>query len=480
MIRTTLSLAVLAALLTGCGTLAPDYHRPASPVPTSVSGPAYKAGNGDAKLFAATTWRNYFNDAKLQQLIQLSLDNNRDLRVAALNIEKARAEYQIQRADLFPSIDASGSGIGKRTPASLSSTGQTMISHSYSANLGFSSYELDFFGRVRSLTNAALEQYLATEEARNSTQISLIAEVANAYLTLGADHERLKLAQDTLKSQQASFALTQRSFELGVASELDLRQAQTSVESARVDVARYTGQVAQDENALTLLVGAAVPPDLQPVAAVDTVTAVEDIPSNIPSEVLQRRPDIQQAEHLLKSTNANIGAARAAFFPSITLTGLAGSASARLSDLFKAGAGAWSYIPQITLPIFDGGRNQANLDSAKADEKIAVAQYEKSIQSAFREVADALAIRGTIDDQMTAQQALVDATNRSYTLSDARYRKGVDSYLNVLDAQRSLYSAQQGLISIRLDRQANLVTLYKVFGGGWQQAPAANAPAKAG
>jgi len=480
MIRTTLSLAVLAALLTGCGTLAPDYQRPASPVPTSVSGPAYKAGNGDAKLFAATAWRDYFNDAKLQQLIQLALDNNRDLRVSALNIEKARAQYQIQRSELFPSIDASGSGTGKRTPASLSSTGQAMISHNYSAGLGFASYELDFFGRVRSLKDAALEQYLATEEARNSTQISLIAEVANAYLTLGADHERLKLAQDTLKSQQASFGLTQRSFELGVASELDLRQAQTSVESARVDVARYTGLVAQDENALALLVGAPVPQGLQPVAAVDSVTAVEDIPSNIPSEVLQRRPDIQQAEHLLKSSNANIGAARAAFFPSITLTGSAGGASARLSDLFKAGAGTWSYMPQINLPIFDGGRNQANLDSAKADEKIAVAQYEKAIQSAFREVADALATRGTIDDQFKAQQALVDATNRSYTLSDARYRKGVDSYLNVLDAQRSLYAAQQNLITIRLGRQANLVTLYKVFGGGWQQAPAADAPAKAG
>jgi multidrug efflux system outer membrane protein len=444
-----------------------------------VSGPAYKAGNGDANLFAATAWRDYFSDAKLQKLIQLALDNNRDLRVAALNIEKARAQYQIQRSELFPSINASGSGTAKRTPASLSGTGQPVISHSYSAGLGFAAYELDFFGRVRSLKDAALEQYLATTEARDSTQISLIAEVASAYLTLGADHERLQLAKDTLTSQQASFGLTQRSFELGVASELDVRQAQTSVETARVDVARFTGQVAQDENALALLVGTAVPQDLQPVAAVDTVTAVEDIPSDIPSEVLQRRPDIQQAEHLLKSANANIGAARAAFFPSITLTGSAGAASARLSDLFKAGSGAWSFIPQVNLPIFDGGRNLANLDVAKADEKIAVAQYEKSIQSAFREVADALATRGTIGDQLTAQQALVDATKRSYTLSDARYRKGVDSYLNVLDAQRSLYGAQQNLITIRLARQANLVTLYKVFGGGWQQ-QSAEAPAKAG
>jgi len=477
--RTTLSLAVLAALLTGCGTMAPDYQRPASPAPTSVSGPAYQAGSGDAGKFAATVWRDYFNDAKLQQLIQLALDNNRDLRVAALNIEKARAQYQIQRADLFPTINAGGSGTSKRTPASLSGTGAPQVTHSYNAGIGFASYELDFFGRVRSLKDAALEQYLATSEARDSTQISLIAEVANAYLTLGADNERLKLAQDTLKSQQSSFGLTQRSFELGVASELDLRQAQTSVESARVDVARYTGLVAQDENALTLLVGAAVPADALPTAEVDTVTAVEDVPSNIPSEVLQRRPDIQQAEHLLKSANANIGAARAAFFPSITLTGSAGSASARLSDLFKAGAGAWSFMPQVTLPIFDGGRNMANLDMAKADEKIAVAQYEKSIQSAFREVADALATRGTIDDELKAQQALVDATNRSYTLSDARYRKGVDSYLNVLDAQRSLYSAQQSLITIRLARQGNLVTLYKVFGGGWQP-EGGDAPAKAG
>ncbi|MCW3478083.1 AdeC/AdeK/OprM family multidrug efflux complex outer membrane factor [Neisseriaceae bacterium JH1-16] len=480
MMKTTVSLAVLAALLTGCGTMAPDYQRPASPAPTSVSGPAYQAGNGNAKQFGDTVWRDYFSDAKLQQLIALALDNNRDLRVAALNIEKARAQYQIQRADLFPTINATGSGTSKRTPASLSGTGQPEISHSYSAGLGFASYELDFFGRVRSLKDAALEQYLATSEARDCTQISLIAEVANAYLTLGADNERLKLAKDTLTSQQSSFGLTQRSFELGVASELDLRQAQTSVESARVDVARYTGLVAQDENALTLLVGTTVPADAMPTAEVDTVTAVEDVPSDIPSEVLQRRPDIQQAEHLLKSANANIGAARAAFFPSITLTAAAGSASARLSDLFKAGAGAWSFMPQVTLPIFDGGRNMANLDMAKADEKIAVAQYEKSIQSAFREVADALATRGTIDDQLKAQQALVDATNRSYTLSDARYRKGVDSYLNVLDAQRSLYSAQQNLITIRLARQANLVTLYKVFGGGWQQGQPEAAPAKAG
>ncbi|GHD61289.1 AdeC/AdeK/OprM family multidrug efflux complex outer membrane factor [Jeongeupia chitinilytica] len=474
--NTLLSLALSSAFLAGCTSMAPNYQRPAAPVEASwPQGAAYPAAPADGRQFAETAWRDYFSDPKLQQVISLALANNRDLRVAALNIEKARAQYQISRADLFPSIRASGSGTGQRTPGSLSGTGSPEISHQYSAGLGFASYEIDLFGRVQSLKDAALEQFFATEEARRSAQISLIAEVASAYLTLAADNDRLRLAQDTLKSQRESFELTRKRFDLGVASELDVRQAQTSVESARVDVAKFTGLIAQDGNALTLLLGTRLPAELQPSASVDSVTALRDVPGGLPSDVLLSRPDIVQAEHQLKSANANIGAARAAFFPSITLTASAGSASASLGDLFKAGSGAWSFMPQISIPIFEGGRNIANLDAAKADEKIAVAQYEKSIQSAFREVSDALADRGTLDEQVSAQQALVDASAKSYTLSQARYGKGVDSYLNVLDSQRSLYSAQQGLISIRLSRQANLVTLYKVFGGGGQEEAAATA-----
>ncbi|MEE9927257.1 AdeC/AdeK/OprM family multidrug efflux complex outer membrane factor [Microvirgula aerodenitrificans] len=464
-----LSALAAALLLSGCISMAPTYHRPAEPVDAAwPQGPAYpkEASPADATPAADIGWRDFFVDERLKRLIALALDNNRDLRVAALNIEKARAQYQIQRADLFPSINAQGAGTGQRTPGSLSTTGQALTTRQYSAGLGFSAYELDLFGRLTSLKNQALEQYFATEAARNSAQISLVAEVANAWLTLSADRERLRVAADTLKSQQSSYTLVQRRFELGSASALDLRQAQTSVDSARVDIAGFTAQVAQDENALALLVGMPVPQDLLPVESVERVAAVTDIPAGLPSTVLVRRPDVLQAEYQLKAANANIGAARAAFFPSITLTASGGTASNTLSGLFKAGSGAWSFAPQINLPIFSGGRNLANLDVAKTEEKIAVAQYEKAIQSAFREVADALAQRGTVNDQLDAQSSLVAATADAYRLSGARYDKGVDSYLNVLDSQRSLYSARQGLITVRLAQLANQVTLYKVLGGG--------------
>ncbi|TJZ64500.1 AdeC/AdeK/OprM family multidrug efflux complex outer membrane factor [Chitiniphilus eburneus] len=478
--RTPMTLALVAALLAGCGTMAPDYQRPAAPVDAAwPQGEAYalRPASGDP---AALGWRDFFIDTRLQQLIGLALDNNRDLRVATLNIERARAMYQVQRADLFPAIDAAGSGTHQRTPASLSPNGNAAVTHQYSAGVGFASYELDLFGRVRSLNDAALERYLATEEARRGAQISLVAEVANAYLTLAADQERLVLARDTLKSQQESYGLTRRSFEAGVTSELDLRQAQTSVDSARVDVARFTAQTAQDRNALTLLVGASIPAELLPNQTLTPVAVLAEVPADLPSDVLVRRPDVLQAERTLRAANADIGAARAAFFPRITLTASAGSASNELSQLFQAGAGTWSFIPQITLPIFDGGRNRAGLDTARADRDIAVAQYEKSIQSAFREVADALADYGTMDEQLAAQQSLTQATEISYKLADARFRKGVDSYLAVLDSQRALYSAQQGLIGARLARQANLVTLYKALGGGWQEQAEVPPPANPG
>lgn len=384
---------------------------------------------------------------------------------AALNIERSQALYRIQRAELFPSVNAGALFSKERVPGILSGAGQPITSELYNVNLAISSWELDLFGRIRSLEDQALQQFFATEEARRSVQISLVAEVARNYLTLAADKELLKIAQDTFASQQTSYNLIKRRFEAGASSELDLRQAQTSVDSARVDIARFTSQVAQDENALALVIGSPVPADLLP-SGLSEITALKELSAGLPSEVLQRRPDIMQAEHLLQAANANIGAARAAFFPSITLTTSIGLSSDQLAGLFKGGAGTWSFIPQITLPIFDAGRNRANLKVSEVDREIFLAQYEKAIQSAFREVADAFAQRGTLGDQLEAQQSLTDANAASYRLSHARYEKGIASYLNVLDSQRSLYSAQQGLITVRLSRLVNMVTLYRVLGGG--------------
>jgi multidrug efflux system outer membrane protein len=463
MSRTILAAALATALISGCTTLAPDYLTPAAPVAAQWPG-------GVATTVAASPaelgWESFFTDPKLRQLIALALANNRDLRVAGLNIEKARAQYQIQRADLFPSINASASGTNQRIPASLSTTGQAMISHEYSASLGFASYELDFFGRIRSLKDQVLYQFLATEEAQRSARISLIAEVANAYLTLAADSQRRKLAEETWRSQQASYGLTKRRFELGSSSALDLHQAQTSVESARADVARYTGQLAQDRNALVLLVGNDLPEEMLQADALASVSGIADIPAGLPSAHLQRRPDVLQAERQLQAANANIGAARAAFFPSISLTASAGSASNQLAELFGSGSSAWRFVPQISLPIFDAGRIRANLDVAKVQEQISLAQYEKAIQTAFREVADTLVQNVPLQQQLEAQQALVEATSASHRLSRARFDKGVDSYLAVLDSQRAEYAAQQNLITVRLANYGNRVTFYKVMGGG--------------
>jgi multidrug efflux system outer membrane protein len=467
MIRKLLSLlAVTAVLLTGC-TMIPEYTRPEGPIPAGwPSGPAYKEtpAKEGAPVAADLQWREFFTDERLQEIIETALQNNRDLRVAALNVERARALYRIQRAELLPTVDAAGTASKERVPGILSQTGHAATVELYNVNLGISAWELDLFGRIRSLKDAALEQYLATEQARVSAQISLVAEVANTYLTLAADRENLKLARSTLAAQQATYETIRRRAEVGASSDLDLRQAQTRVEAARVDIARYTSQVALDENALTLLVGSTVPSGLLP-AELGEVMALKDFTPSLPSEVLQRRPDILQAESLLKAANANIGAARAAFFPIITLTTRIGTTSDQLSGLFKSGSDTWIFAPQIVMPIFDA-RTWSAYDVAKADREISLTQYEKAIQVAFREVADALAQRGTLGDQLEAQQSLVDASAETYRLSDARYTRGIDNYLSVLDAQRSLYSAQQGLIAIRLARLTNLVTLYKVLGGG--------------
>jgi len=457
-------LAGIVALVCGC-TLAPTYNRPEAPV--SAAWPGVASGYQTVKpgeAAADVPWRDFFVDEKLRQVVGLALTNNRDLRVAALNVERTQALYRIQRAELLPSVNAGGTFSKERVPGILSQSGHPATVELYNVNVGISAWELDLFGRIRSLKDAALEQYLATEQARASAQIALVAEVANTYLALAADRENLKLAQSTLETQQASYEMIRRRAEVGASSDLDLRQAQTRVDAARVDIARYTSQVALDENALTLLVGSTVPPELLP-AELGEVPVLRDFTPGLPSEVLQRRPDILQAESLLRAAHANIGAARAAFFPRITLTTSIGTTSDQLSGLFKSGSETWAFVPQIVMPIFDA-RTWAAYDVTKVDREIALAQYEKAIQAGFREVADALAQRGTLGDQLEAQQSLVDASADGYRLSDARYTRGIDSYLRVLDAQRSLYSAQQGLIAVRLARLTNLVTLYKVLGGG--------------
>ena len=447
---------ILAALaLSGCINLAPDYQQPEAPVPTEWQATA----NGE--VAADIQWQQFFTDSRLAQLQTLALANNRDLRLASLNIEKAQAQYRIQRAAAFPTINAGVSGTHART----ASTGTT---HDYSAQLGLSSYEVDVFGRVQNLQDEALEAYLALNETKRSTQISLVAEVGTAWLTLAADNEHLQLAEDTLASQQATFELTQRSHALGGSAALAVAQAQTTVESARVDVAEYQSQILQDRNALRLLVGSDIPDALLPGTRLQSAAALVQVPAELPSSLLQRRPDVLAAEHSLKSANIDIGAARAAFFPSISLTANAGSASSALSGLFKAGSGAWTFAPSISLPIFDAGSNRATLDAAKVEKEIQVQTYQQTLQTAFKEVADALAVRSTLDQRLAAQQALTDASQKSFELSDALYRGGSQSYLEALDSQRSLYSAQQDLITLRLAEQSNRVTLYKVMGGGWQ------------
>ncbi|HEX8043103.1 efflux transporter outer membrane subunit, partial [Candidatus Deferrimicrobium sp.] len=402
---------------------------------------------------------------RLRKVIETALKNNRDLRTAALNVERARAVYGIARAGLLPTINATGSGRKERVPTSaFGRGGGSIVIERYDVNLGISSWEIDFFGRIRSLKDKALEEYLATEQARHGAQILLVSGVANAYLTIAADRETLKLARSTQDTQQAVYDLIRRRVDVGLSPELDLRQAQTRVDAARGDVALYSRLVAQDENALDLLVGSKVPAELLP----DNLTLVSparEISPGMSSDALLLRPDILQAERLLKAANANIGAARATLFPRISLTTAFGTASGELSGLFKSGTRAWSFSPQIVAPIFDA-RAWAALDAIKVEREIAVAQYEKSIQAAFREVADALAVRGTVEEQLSAQLSLVDAASATYRLSNARYLKGIDSFLGILDAQRSLYAAQQGLIAVRLAKFANQVVLYAVTGGG--------------
>lgn len=459
----------LAALFAGCS-LAPVYQRPAAPVAAAwPQGEAYKPSrSNESRAAADITWREFIGNEQLAQLVQMALQNNRDLRISILNIEKARAQYGVARAEQLPHLNAGIGQNAQRVPASLSGTGEAAISRQYNAGLALPAFELDFFGRAKNLSESALQQYLATGEARRAQQISLVAEVANAWLALAADQERMRLAEDTLKNQQITYELAKRRFEAGATSGLDMYEAQTSAEAARTDVAVFRAQVAADENALALLVGGTVPRALLPQGTLDAVTRLADLPAGLPADVLLRRPDVQEAERLLQSANADIGVARAAFFPSISLTASAGSAAGDLSGLFKGGSGTWSFAPQLNLPIFAGGANQARLDLTRTSREIALAQYEKAIQSAFREVADALALQGTLDERLASQAALSTAAQKSFRIHEARYQKGSESYLNALVSQRELYAAQQNLISARLAKASNQVTLYRVLGGGWQ------------
>jgi len=510
----TLPALAAAAVMAGCS-LAPTYERPAAPVAADWPAPAPAAPASSARPAGDLPWADFVGDSSLRELIRLALVNNRDLRVAVLNIEQARATWQIRRADQFPTVNLGATGaVQPRTDGS----GGT--NSAYTAGLSFTGWEIDLFGRVASLKDAALAQYLASEEARRAVQASLIAAVANTWLNLQTNDELLAITLSTLKTREDSLRLTRLRLDNGASSALDVRQAESLTAGALAALQQQQRLRAQDLNALTLLVGQPLPPallvpapapspttdgrsagppqarsapeGLRPAApslpaqdgtarraiasgegttsAVHEVTSVgaifSEVPAGLPSDLLTRRPDIRQAEQQLIAANANIGAARAAFFPRITLTAAYGTASTGLTNLFENGFWGGTLAGQVLQPIFDAGRNEANLASSQAGRDIAVAQYEKTIQTAFREVADALAGRATLGAQLAAQQAQVDAETARFRLADLRYRNGVSSYLEVLDSQRSLFLLQQALAQVRLAYWQNQVTLYKVLGGG--------------
>lgn len=467
-LRPVVAAALAAVWLSACN-LAPKYEQPALAVPDSIAAGAARSIEASESALDTAKALNWAANPQLRQVVALALSHNRDLRVAVANMEKARAQYGITRADLLPSVTAQAQGTRSRNSADLSN-GQSTVSEQFTAQLGFASYEIDFWGRIRNLSEAGLQAFLQSEANQRNVQIGLIAEVSNAWLNLAADLARLALAKSTLESREKAYELTRRMYELGATSGLVLAQNLSTVETARGDVAAYTSQVQRSRNALELLVGGSVPAELLPEAQtlmVDTSSnlGLLPVPENLPSSVLLQRPDVQAAEHNLRAMNANIGAARAALFPSISLTGSVGSGSRELDQLFGSGTGTWSFMPQIKLPIFDGGRLRAGVEVAKANERIALAQYEKAVQTAFKEVADALADRVQWGARLGAQYGMVQATQKAFELSEARFQAGVDDYLTVLDAQRSLYAAQQNLIALRLAEQINRVTLWKTLGG---------------
>ncbi|WP_044041896.1 efflux transporter outer membrane subunit [Caballeronia insecticola] len=473
MLRLSLIAAGIALLASGC-TMTPQYVQPELPVSASFpTGGVYAAQPGaasdarSAKGVAAADigWRDFFVDARLQRLIDIALKNNRDLRVSVLNVQAAQAQYRIARAQLLPSIGAQAGQSRQRSPETLASFGQT-VQNTYSVGLN-AAWEIDLFGRVQSLKDQALAKYFATAYARKAAEISLVSQVATQYLQVLQADDLLAVTRQTLKSTRDSFNIVKLQFDNGAASELDVSQAQAVMESAAANLQAQERARAQAVNALVLLLGEPMPEDMPAGMALDGQNLLTDIPAGLPSDVLLHRPDIMEAEQNLLAANANIGAARAAFFPRISLTGSFGTLSPTLGGLFKAGSAAWSFAPTITLPIFEGGQNQANLDLANIEKKVEIAQYEKAVQSAFSDVADGLAARGTYDQQIAALARDAAAQQRRLDLSTLRYKQGVDSYLGVLTAQQDLYSVQQTLISARTQRLANLVTLYQALGGGW-------------
>lgn len=458
-----LTLTLLATSVLSACSLAPKFTRPDAPVAADYP---VSSAIADKQLRASEIgWRNFFPEPRLQALISTALVNNRDLRVAALRIEEARAQYNIQSADLLPNFNGTVSGSRGRTPASISPTRTSVVSSNYQVGLSLASFELDFFGRVRSLNDAALAQYLATAEAQQAAHISLVAEVAKAYLAERAFAEQQELAERTLASRSTAYDLAKQRFEVGASSALDLRQDEALLQSARVAQLTLARQRAQALNALTLLVGQPLVglPPAQPLSEQNIVT---DIPAGLPSDLLMQRPDIRSAEQTLRAANANIGAARAAFFPRISLTAGIGTASNELSGLFDSGSRAWSFAPQLVLPIFEAGRNVANLNLSEVRKNIEIANYEKSIQVAFREVADALVARSLLDEQIDAQRKVQDAQAERLKLADLRYKNGITSSLDLLDAQRELFSAEQDLVQARLLRLMNAIDLYRALGGG--------------
>ncbi len=453
MIKRPVALLV-SLIMTGCS-MAPDYHRPESPVPTAYTAPA------SVNTVAVTDWQQVFTDPALQKLIDTALKNNRDLRVAMLNVEAYQAQYRIQRAAQLPELSASGSQARQLS--------YDAISNKDTATIGISSYELDLYGRLKNLKDQALENYLAQEETQRSTQLTVIANVATAYLTLLADQDLLHLTEQTAKSYEESYKLTDQRYQAGIASALDLSQSHSNLESIKSSLAQYQRVVATDKNALQLLLGSPIPAGLSTGLPEQDLALLAPLAAGMSSDLLNRRPDILAAEHALKAANANIGAAKAAFFPTITLTANAGSMSSSLNQLFDSNSGSWLFQPSINLPIFDFGSRQAQLDVAKVQEKIEVATYEKVIQTAFSEVSNGLVSQEGYKQQLQAQQAFVDATRTYYQQAQNRYEKGIDSYLTLLDAQRSLFSAEQGLVSTRLAVLTNRITLFKALGGGWSQ-----------
>lgn len=445
----------VAMALAGC-TMAPKYSRPAAPVSPSYPGVTTTNVANASDLW----WQDFIADERLRKLVEVALENNRDLRIAALNVAQSRAQYRITRAELLPAVDANGSY--RRSRSSGSTT------DSWDANIGLTAYEVDLFGRVRSLNRAALERYFATEEARRSTQIALVAEMAIQYFALREADEQLDLARRTLKTVEESYRLNKASFDAGAINELDLRTAEGQVQTARINVMTYERERAQAENALVLLLGQPLPTNLPALKPFGETNLLATITPSLPSELIQRRADILQAEHLLKAANANIGAARAAFFPRITLTSSIGTTSGELSGLFGSGTGVWSFSPQITVPIFAGGRLRADLDAAKISTRIEVANYERAIQIAFREVADALVATSSYAEQIDAEEKRAQAQQRRFELATLRYRQGEDSYLNVLSAQQDLYAAQEGLLQVQFSKLASQIALYRALGGGWK------------